>query len=176
MNKKSQDTTVHPIKEVFRDQLDKFTIKFSSNPYKTEVEYDFKNKTKTIKHYTSGSGEHTDEIVAYSRFDELFDYLYDKVFPNNENIKKKSINSDINAAMATEPYYNMYVDFNTSRKISTLNSNWISDINYNTKLATWVLNGDILPSYWKELLNKLEINESILSEGVTYNFNESIYE
>lgn len=169
--------TNNPIEKGELEKIIKtFTIRFSSQPYDTEVEYDFVNKTKTIIHYTSDTWNHTDEIVEYNKFDKLFDYLYNTVFSNTDNLKYSSSgNYEGVDLVVSEPYFNMYVDFNTSEELPSFNNNWYSYINSKTDLASWGLNGYKLPSYWKDLLKILEIDKSILSNGTSYDFNKSNY-
>lgn len=178
---KNSNTQKQPIasnntveKSELKNKIKTFKIRFASNPHDTDVEYDFKNKTKTIIHYTSSQWDHTDEIIKYERFDELFNYLYNSVFPNNDKLaSSKGTYGAVYAA--SKPYFDMYVDFNTQEEVPVLSNNWHSYKNAKTNLAGWTLNGSKLPSYWKELLNILEIDSSILSDGTTYDFNKSIY-
>lgn len=170
-NNKTNNAINSMEKSEMKKSINTFTIRFSSEPYDTEVKYDFVNKTKTIIHYTSGTWKHTDEIVEYNKFDKLFDYLYDTVLSNKENLANNRGEMDTGA----KPYFDMYIDFNTSEEVPSVNDNWYSYINAKTNLASLGLNGYKLPSYWKELLKILEIDKNILSEGTSYNFNKSEY-
>ncbi len=162
-------------KEGLKDLISTFEIQFNSYPLDTSVKYDFENETKTIIHYTSAAWDSEEEEVEYDRFDELFDYLYTTVFPNEDYLKYSSLfNFGVSYAMP-EPYYDMYVHFNSMDQIPTMSSNWFSYNNTKTGYAGWGLNGYKLPSYWKELLKILEIDKSIFSDGTNYNFYNSGY-
>ena len=87
-----------------------FSIRFSSSPYNTDVEYDFTNKTKTIIHYTSGTWLHTDEVVEYDKFDELLDYLCDTVFTNTDNWNKVDQYTSI-CELCNHGYYLDFKDY-----------------------------------------------------------------
>lgn len=141
-------------KEEIKKNITKFTLRVQDGQYDKDIEFNFVNKTKTIIKYTSESWEHTDEIVSYSKFDKLFEYLYNTVFQNTENIINTS-NSSKETGM--KPLYSMFVAFNTTSEVKTLSSNWHSYINSVSNKAGWTLNGDRYPSYWNELKQIMEI-------------------
>ena len=162
-------------KEELKDISQTFFIQFtSSNPSLIRVEYDFKAQTKIIKYYYNNSV--LPQEIPYSRFDELFDFLYETVLQDTNPQSYSLLNNFGSVYAGQEPYYDMFLNFNISKKLPTYSSNWFSSYDYTTNTSSWILNGFQFPVYWNEFLEILEIDESILGEGITYDFYNSIYE
>jgi len=157
-------STTNPIERTELKKIIKtFTIrlpaKLASSEYGTDIEYDFINKTKTVINYTSGTWNNNKEAVEYDRFDELFDYLYNTVFPNNEDLKDSSTNNYGVVYAQPKSEFDMYVEFNTVEKVPSFSNDWYSYQNSKTGLASWTLNAYKYPSYWNKFVKLLEIDK-----------------
>lgn len=157
-------------KAEIKEKIQYVDFSFDSYPFDTDVSFDFVGKTKFIKHYTSGSWTSNDETVEYNRYDELFDFLYDKIFKSNADLSRDS------DCCALKPVYTISVFFKNDEEIKPIGSSFSSSYNSSTKQAQWSLAGHIYPENWEELLKIAELDDSIFSEGTSFDLHHTSYE
>ncbi len=163
------------VDDSIKDKITYFSIQFNSYPYETKVEYDFVNKKKTVIYYKSGSWTPNDEEVSYNRFDELREYLVNTVFTNKDNTDNYSFKNGYCVVYAVpEADYIMKVGFDDKGLIQAPNKYWYAYVSENDGKAYWTMGGYDRPSYWKEFLKVLEIDNSILKD-VKFDFDKMKY-
>ena len=152
-----------------KEHVSKISFLFDSYPHETRVVYDFKNKTKTIQRDTDRRSEKETVEVSYRRFDELYDYIYDKVFTNNANLQR---NSD---CCAIKSVYDIYVEFDSSEERKPIGSSFHGYLNNVSKRYEWGLNGHVFPEGWASLLKIAEIDNSVFGDN-GFNLEHTPYE
>ena len=153
-------------------KIETFSIEFEYVSKK--VEYNFIEKTKVISNSNLNSSK---TYVAYNRFDELFDFLYDNFFQNKEDLTWGN-NENTYGKVYADPQavYYLTVQFNTDEIVPAYSFDkfggkwWYND---KTEKPAWYLQGYKFPSYWDEFINILEIDESIFDGDKKFDLHDS---
>jgi hypothetical protein len=153
-------------KSELKERLETVELHFHSKPRNTEIKFDFNYHTKEVK--VDGD---VAKKVPYNRFDELYDYLYDHIFPNEEDLQKHS------NCCAIESVYDIYATFSGENEIKPLGTSFFSYENTVKHKQQWGLNAHYFMDGWEALMSIAEIDEGTFVSGINgFDIHNNAYE